>query len=242
MSGGAVLLLAGTAEARAFAGRCKANVRLIASLAGVTSKPIAYPCAVRQGGFGGIDGLATFLRTEGIAAVIDATHPFAAQISAHATAACEAAGTPLLRLTRPAWEPEGGWIPCDSLETALKNLPANATVFATPGQGAVQALAARPDVRFVMRSIEPLTDPPANVTTITARPPFCLDDEIALLRECEVTHLLLRNSGGASRARLDAALALDLPVLMIRRPALPAANSVSTVESALSWLDAVLGD
>ncbi len=240
MSGAVVLLLAGTAEAREFAGRCNTNIRVIASLAGVTGKPLAYPCEVIQGGFGGADGLAAYLQTEKITALVDATHPFATKISANATTACEMTQTPLLRLIRPAWE--GEWTACDSLNAALNNLPANAKVFATPGQGAAQTLATRPDVHFIMRSIETLVDPPANVTTITARPPFRLDDEIALMRAHKVTHLLLRNSGGSARARLDAARALDLPILMIGRPALPAANSVSTVESALSWLGAVLGD
>ncbi|WP_116133735.1 cobalt-precorrin-6A reductase [Tropicimonas sp. IMCC34043] len=219
-----VLILGGTGEARALSHRLDDLADLTVALAGVTRTPAAYGGRLRIGGFGGAEGLARWLETERTDVLVDATHPFAARISAHAQAAAARAGCLLLRLERPEWHPAPGehWQVVADLAAALAALPPGARPFLATGAGSVAALAARPDLGAVLRSIEPVPDLPARITHLRARPPFTVAEETAMLRDHAVTHLVLRNSGGAAgRTKLAAAAALGLPVLMIGRPPLP---------------------
>ena len=239
-----VLLLAGTAEARelavAFGER---DARLVASLAGVTAHPVAYSCETRSGGFGGVEGLRDYLGREGVAAVVDATHPFATGMSANARDACDdAMGVPLLALVRPPWERVGDWHGFATLEQAVAALPQGARVLATTGRKHVGPYLRRSDLSVSLRSVDRPETLPAHIEPITARGPFTLDAETALMRERRITHLLTRNAGGESRARLDAATALGLPIHVVERPLHPAATVVHTVADALRWLDDVLRD
>lgn len=238
-----VLLLAGTAEARALAGAFDlADTRLVASLAGATATPRPYPCEMRRGGFGGVEGLLAYLDRACIAALIDATHPFAARISAHAHAACAAQGVPLLALVRPGWEPVGDWRSFATLADAVAALPPGARVLATTGRKDREPFGARADVHVFLRSVDPSVDLPPHVTSLIARGPFSLADETALLRAHRITHLLTRNAGGESRARLDAAAGLCVPIHVVERPPRPAADVVHSVADALRWLRHVLRD
>ncbi len=233
-----ILLLAGTAEARETARLLAAipGLAVTASLAGVTAEPAPIAAETRRGGFGGAAGLAAWLRAHAAAALVDATHPFAAQMAANAAAACAAAGTPRLRLLRPAWEPEPGWRPVPDLATAAAALPGGARVLLTTGRRDLDPFLARTDLQLVLRSIEPLAGLPGHVETITARPPFALDDEIALMRGHGITHLVSKNSGGPGRAKLDAAARLGLPVLMVARPAPPPGPSAASPAEAVAWV------
>ncbi len=239
MSARRLLLLAGTSEARHLAERL-AKTRgwqATASLAGVTAAPRDLPVPTRRGGFGGAAGLERYLRAEPVAAVIDATHPFAAEISGNVVAACEAAGIPLLRLERPAWVPRPGetWIDCADTEAAAKALPAGARAFLTLGSSGLNAFAERHDVWFLVRSlIKPeATDLPGQ--QIIGAPGTAAEDE-ALMRTHDITHLVTKNSGGTARGKLSAAAACRIPMLMIRRPQLAPTNTVSDIDGALSWL------
>lgn len=216
------------------------------SLAGRTRNPAALPVPVRIGGFGGVEGLAAYLREHRIAAVLDATHPYAARISANAHLAARAGGVPLLALARPAWVPDAGddWRPVADVPAACVALGfAPRRVFLALGRQEVAGFAAAPQHRYLIRSVDPITPPPPmpDVTCLTARGPFTLADEAALLDAHGIEAIICKNSGGtASFAKLVAARARRLPVFMLARPALPDAPHVATVEAALAWLDHAL--
>jgi len=233
-----ILLLAGTAEARALAERLSAlpGLGVTASLAGVTAEPLPIAAETRRGGFGGADGLARYLRQNAVAAVIDATHPFAAQMAANAAAACVATGTPRLKVLRPPWQPRPGWQVVADLDAAAAALPPGARVLLTTGRKEIAPFAARADVSFLLRVIEPVADLPPHIRQLVARPPFALANEIALMQAESATHLVSKNAGGPGRAKLDAAARLAIPVLMVARPDPPPGPVAATVEAAVAWV------
>ena len=233
-----ILLLAGTAEARALAERLGGvpGLAVTASLAGVTSAPTPIAAETRRGGFGGAAGLADYLRTNAIAAVIDATHPFAARMATNAALACTATATPRLRLIRPPWEPVGEWRDLPDLAAAAAALPAGAHALVTTGRKETAPFAERPDLTCLLRVIEPVENLPPHITQLTARPPFALDHELALMHSRAITHLVSKNAGGAGRAKLDAAARLAIPILMVERPAPPPGPTAETVEAAVAWI------
>lgn len=216
------------------------------SLAGRTQSPAALPVPVRVGGFGGAEGLEAWLREHRVAALLDATHPYAARISAHAALAASRAGVPLLCLARPAWVPEAGddWRPVadvDAARVALGEAPRR--VFLALGRQEVAGFAMAPWHRYLIRSVDPIIPPPPmpDVTAITARGPFSLADEESLLDTHRIEMIVCKNSGGtASHAKLLAARARGLPVLMLRRPTPPDAPQVTNVQDALDWLSHAL--
>ena len=240
---GHLLLLAGTAEARALASRLSEipGLKVTASLAGVTSEPAPIAAETRRGGFGGAAGLAEYLRTHAIAAVIDATHPFAARMATNAALACTATAIPRLRLIRPPWEPVGDWHDFPDLTAAAAALPAHAHALLTTGRKETAPFAARTDLTCLLRVIEPLTDLPPHIAQLTARPPFALDDELALMRTHAITHLVSKNAGGAGRAKLDAAARLAIPILMVARSAPPPGPLAATVAEAVAWATETVG-
>jgi len=212
------------------------------SLAGRTQRPLAMPVPVRVGGFGGAEGLEAWLRDQRVAALLDATHPYAARISANAAMAARRAGVPLLVLARPAWEPGAGddWRQVADVAAACAALgAAPRRVFLALGRQEVAGFAAAPQHRYLIRSVDPVTPPPPmpDVTCLTARGPFALENEERLLDAHRIEVIVCKNSGGtASRAKLLAARARRLPVLMLQRPPPPEAPSVASVAAALDWL------
>lgn len=228
MRGKPILILGGTGDARRLAERLVGEgLRVITSLAGVTTDPVLPPGEVRRGGFGGVEGLVSYLRDEGIAAVIDATHPFAAQMSIQAHAACGQCNITLYRFERPGWTPQPGdcWTEVASAEAAAEALPAGARALVTIGRKEIGAFFARDDIGGLARMIEP---PPGHVPhswhAVLQRPPFTLASEIELMRAQSITHLVTKNAGGAeTEAKLFAARQLAIPVIMITRPAKPEA-------------------
>jgi precorrin-6A/cobalt-precorrin-6A reductase len=238
-----LLILGGTAEAVALAGACTARpeFEVISSLAGRTRAPALPPGEVRIGGFGGAGGLARFLAERGIDRVIDATHPFAAQIGAHAEQACRKAGVPRLRLLRPPWtrEPGDHWIEVADLAEAAQRLPElGRRVFLTVGHQDLGAFAGL-DLWFLVRTIEPPDVLPLHhAQWLAGRGPFGVPDELALLRAHAIDVLVTKASGGsATYAKLAAARQLGLPVVMIRRPPPPPGPVVNSLEAALAWLE-----
>lgn len=240
-----ILLLGGTAEARALAARLHPQVDVVSSLAGRVPDPALPVGAVRIGGFGGVDGLRKWLREQHIDAVVDATHPFAATITAHAAEACSELRVPYLLLARPAWEPGDAIVV--SSDTQAAEVVARQRflrVFLTTGRSGVAAFADG-DAWFLIRAVT-APDPgvlPRRHHLLLSRGPYRYDSEYALLREHRIDALVTKNSGGEmTRAKLDAAAALDIPVVMVDRPALPdGVRAVDSVDAVLTWL-AHVGD
>lgn len=242
-----VLILGGTGEARALAAALADSGRFepVTALAGRTAEPAAIAGRLRRGGFGGSGGLARHLREAGYAALVDATHPFARQISSHAAAAAAAVGLPRLALQRPAWRPEAGdrWIEAaDEADAAGRlvglSLAEDDVVLLALGRQRVEAFAALPGLRFVLRTVDPAEPPWPGCRMITGRGPFDAGAERRLLHGEGVAAVVCRNSGG-DRAKLDAARALGLPVVMIRRPPPPDPPVVDAVAAVMAWLAAL---
>jgi precorrin-6A/cobalt-precorrin-6A reductase len=239
-----VLILGGTTEASALARSVAGDPRLapILSLAGRTATPRPQPIAMRSGGFGGIDGLARHLRDEAIEAVVDATHPYADQMSRHAVAACRDTGVPLASLQRPAWRAQARdrWHDVPNSEAAAHALgPDPRRVFLSLGRQDVHVFAAAPQHQYIARLIErpDRTDLPPNLRLLQARGPFDRAAEERLLMDERIEVIVSKNSGGeATYAKIEAARALALPVVMIARPHKPAGKAVTTVEEAVAWL------
>jgi len=240
-----LLILGGSGEAAALARALDGDARydVTLSLAGRTSEPVKLPGTIRTGGFGGAEGLSRTLHDEKFDAVIDATHPFADQIKANAIEAARLTGVPLLAIRRPSWTPVDGdnWILVEDLEGAAVALGETAKrVFLTTGRDELRPFAKASQHFYLLRSVEaPAWDElPAHVELITARGPFRLVDELALLKQHAIDIVVTKNSGGeATYAKLAAARALGLPVVMVRRPMLPEAPSVEIVVEALQWLE-----
>lgn len=245
-----LLILGGTSEARALAGlaadRFGSRLAIIVSLAGRTRTPAAYAGTLRVGGFGGAEGLATFLKDEKIDLVIDATHPFAAAISSHALAAARKTRVALLRLQRPGWLPQSGdrWIDAADGASAAREAAALGTrIFLSFGGRELAAFASLRGKWFLVRRIEPPVERLSldDYALTLGRGPFTLEGEIRLLREHRIDVLVTKASGGdATRAKLDAARALSLPVVMIAPPRPQAGLTVATVEEAMRCIAAAL--
>ena len=240
-----ILILGGTRAARDLAGLLLAEgFSPITSLAGATSDPQMPPGKVRTGGFGGPEGLAAYVREEGIAAVVDATHPFAAVISANAVAAAQTCSVPLLRLERPEWQAEPGdaWIMVPSIAAAVDVLPSGARVLATIGRKEIGSFFARSDIGGVARMIEaPPDSVPPNWTILRERPPFTVESEQHLITHHAITHLVTKNAGGSdTAAKLAAARALHIPVVMVARPMKPVATTCPDGPSVMRQLRRLL--
>ncbi|RVB74786.1 MULTISPECIES: cobalt-precorrin-6A reductase [unclassified Mesorhizobium] len=244
-----ILILGGTTEARQLAGKLAArtDVSLTLSLAGRTESPVAQGVPTRVGGFGGAHGLTAYLRETRIDLLVDATHPYAAQISANAAEAAHEAGVPIIALRRPGWEPAEGdrWTLVDRVVGAVTALgSAPRCVFLALGRQEVAAFEAAPQHHYLIRSVdavEPRLAVPG-ATYLLARGPFREPDERALLREQHIEVVVSKNSGGeATYGKIAAARALGIEVVMIRRPALPDVPSAETVEALAAMVSHCLG-
>ncbi|MFD8425334.1 cobalt-precorrin-6A reductase [Streptomyces sp. NPDC059466] len=240
-----VLVLGGTTEARRLAAELagRAGVRVTTSLAGRVSRPGALEGDVRVGGFGGADGLARWLREQRVDAVVDATHPFATRITENAARAAAATGVPAVVLRRPGWRPgpDDRWHFAASLAEAAALLPPlGRRVFLTTGRLGLAAFAPLTGLHFLVRSVEAPDPPlPPDTEVLLARGPFTVDEERTLLSAHRIDVLVTKDSGGeATAAKLTAARARGLPVVVVRRPPLPdGVTAVPDVASALARLD-----
>ena len=237
-----ILILGGTAEARELAAELvAAGADVLSSLAGRVRQPRLPDGPVRIGGFGGAEGLASFLRAEGITAVVDATHPFAGTITASAARAAAQAGVPLLVLRRPEWETAPSWDLVADIGAAAAAVAAwpGESVFLTTGRRDLDVFAADDRHRFLVRAVDPPDGPvPPRMTLVLDRGPYTVEGESALMREHGVGLLVTKNSGGLmTAAKLTAARDLGVPVVMVRRPPLPEASAaVTTVAAAVQWI------
>lgn len=217
------------------------------SLAGRTENPVRQPVPVRVGGFGGADGLARHLSQERIDLLIDATHPYAARISANAAIAAQQAGVAILALRRSGWEQREGdrWTFADNVGDAVRVLGrAPRRVFLSIGRQEAGAFAAAPQHFYLVRSVDPV-EPPlavADVRYILARGPFAEEAERALLTENRIDMLVSKDSGGAANyGKIAAARALGIEVIVIRRPQLPQVPSASIVGELVAMTCAHFG-
>jgi precorrin-6A/cobalt-precorrin-6A reductase len=237
------LILGGTSDANLLAAAAaRAGLDAIYSYAGRTRAPTSQSLPTRIGGFGGAGGLADYIRREGITHVVDATHPFAAEISRNAVAACTATGTPLIALERAPWAKAAGdnWIEVADITSAAAALPEKrARVFLAIGRQHIAAFSAKPHHAYTLRFVDPpdgpLPFPEADV--IVSRGPFTLAGELEMMRSRDIEWIVARNSGGTgARAKIDAARELGLPVIMLTRPELPDRQRVESVAEVMQWL------
>lgn len=240
-----ILILGGTAEARRLAGQLagRPDLSITLSLAGRTAAPLAQPVPVRIGGFGGAEGLAKYLSTERVDALIDATHPYAAIISGNAARAAAVTGIPFLALRRPPWTPVVGdqWTDVvDMPEAVLMLGSAPRRVFLALGRKELVPFEMAPQHHYLIRSVDPV-DPPLAVphaSYVIGRGPFMEADDRLLLAAHGIEIVVAKNSGGtATYGKIAAARTLGLTVIMLRRPELPAVPSVETVAEVVAWID-----
>ena len=220
----------------------QAGLSATLSYAGRVARPRAQPIPLRVGGFGGPEGLAGYLAAQGVTHLVDATHPFAAQMSRNAVAAAAQAGIPLAALTRPPWAPGPGdrW-------QRVADIPGAVAVLAVPprrvmlavGRMHLAAFAAQPQHRYLLRLVDrpegalPLPD----AEVVVDRGPFTEAGDRALMARHGIELVVAKNAGGdGARAKIDAARALGLPVLMIDRPALPPRTELATPRAVLDWV------
>jgi len=238
-----LLILGGTGEAAELARNLPSGIDVMTSWAGRTKTAPNLPGMVRIGGFNGAEGLRDFLLENKFDAVIDATHPFAAKISAHAAQACKEADIPRLTLLRPPWEKREGdhWVMVESLEDAAAKLPElGRRPLLTIGRQNLGIFTPVQDAHFFVRLIEPPAAalPLKNYSVLTGRPPFSLEEEQEHLRFEEIDLLITKQSGGnATYAKIEAARIAKIPVLMIERPAPPPGETVSSIEACIEWLN-----
>jgi len=236
-----ILLIGGTEEARRLNAILEEleNVKLVTSLAGRTANPAELRGHVITGGFGGADGLANFLDRNKIQWVIDASHPYAAEITQTAASVCRAKEISYVRFSRLSWEAAAGdqWISVPSIEQAAAALSDYARIFLSVGRQELAQFADLKDKFFLVRSIEKVSFEPVGSETIFIRErgPFQIEDEISLMRENRVNVVVSKNSGGASTyAKIVAARTLQLPVIMVDRPILPDMTIMTSIENIIS--------
>ena len=238
-----ILIFGGTTEARLLADRLVAEgFDVVTALAGVTKEPMLPRGEIHRSRFGGTGGIVAYVADQGFGAIVDATHPFAVQISSNIAAAGNQLALPCFRLERPPWRPETGdqWTELVDAETAARAVPRHGHVLLTLGHRGLEPFLARSDLSGVVRVIEPIKQnlPPA-WRLFEKRPPYLVEEELDLLDKERITVLVTKNSGGdATAAKLIAARERKIPVVMIARPRKPGMTSFSNVATLVEALKA----
>jgi precorrin-6A/cobalt-precorrin-6A reductase len=235
-----VLVLAGSTEAYALTEALVQNgVDVVASLAGRTTSPREYPCPVRVGGFGGVDGLVNELRARHVHALVDATHPYTDQMPAEARAAAADAGVPHVRLVRPPWEPPAYWTEWTDADDeaaaaqALRDLDCT-RVFLALGRQELDRFRDLDGIHLVVRCVDEPPDGPW-AAVVRGRGPFSFADELDVLQRHRIDTVVTRNRGGPT-AKLDAARAAGARLVVIRRPPPVDAPTVYDIDAAVDWV------
>lgn len=241
-----LLLLAGSSEARRLAQDLAQmpDIDVIASLAGVTREPLDLPVPMRSGGFGGRAAFAQYLRDQKFDAVIDATHPFAAKISQRCHEVARDMGLPHLQILRPEWQPQTGdlWTFIADESAAAAHIPPGSVVFLATGRQTLHRFANMTGRQLICRQIDRSEGefPFAGGEYLIGRPPFSVEEEVALFTRRKVDFLVVKNAGGLlSQSKLVAARQLRLPVLLINRPPVLDCLQVQSAKDALAWLRAL---
>lgn len=239
-----LLILGGTTEATALAHALHtAEIAATFSYAGRVARPKRQPLPTRIGGYGGVDGLADYIRTQGITHVVDATHPFAAQMSMNAVAACALTDTHLVALSRPMWMAQAGdnWRYVPDIAGAVAALDGSAqNVMLAIGRMHLDAFAPCPQHQYLLRLVDAPNGevPLPNRHIIVDQGPFSVENDTALMRTHNIQLIVAKNAGGSgARAKIDAARSLNIPIIMIDRPAIPDRFEVGSPKAVLDWLD-----
>lgn len=212
------------------------------SYAGRVAHPRRQPLPQRVGGFGGAPGLAEYLRREAVTHLVDATHPFAAQMSKNAVVACAQTGVPLMALTRPAWKPgpSDRWTRVPNIPAAVAALDRPATrILLAVGRMHLEDFASNPQHFYLLRLVDPPAQPLPfrDCHVVVDRGPFDVPGDIALMQTHGIELVVSKNAGGTGAAsKIIAARTLGLPVIIIDRPAIPARTEVHAVDEVLAWL------
>ena len=237
------LILGGTSDAHRLADAlARAGFEAIYSYGGRTRAPAELPLPTRVGGFGGASGLAEYIRREAITHVVDATHPFAAEISRNAVIACATTATRLIALEREPWAkaPGDNWIEVADIASAVRALPdERARVFLAIGRQHIAPFDTKPQHAYTLRFVDPPDGPLplSDAEVIVSRGPFVLAGELEMMRLRKIEWIVARNSGGSgARAKIDAARELGLPVIMLQRPELPDRKRAESVAEVMQWL------
>lgn len=242
-------MLGGTTEATALCQALSAaGLRGMISFAGRVARPVRQPLPQRIGGFGGVAGLAAYLRAEAITHVIDATHPFAAQMSRNAVEACAQTQVPLVALTRAPWSARTGdrWTAVPDIVgsvAALDRPPAR--VMLAIGRMNLPAFAPHPQHFYLLRLVDPPQTPPPlpDHHIVVDRGPFTTADDLALMKAHRIDLIVSKNAGGqGAYAKIIAARELGVPVIMIDRPHLPARHELHDTRAVLDWIAHVSTD
>lgn len=239
-----ILVLGGTTQASALAkALAERGMRAMLSYAGRTDSPRPQPIPTRTGGFGGAEGLAAYLREQGVTHLVDATHPFAAVMSRNAVMAAQDAGVAHIMLTRPPWIacPEDRWTRVEDIAEAVEALagPPQRVMLAL-GRMHVDAFSAQPQHHYLLRFVDRPTTPPGlpRHDLVVDRGPFTVEGDRRLMQDHGIEIVVSKNAGGqGAEAKLAAARELGLPVIMIDRPTAPAAHVAHSVVEVLEWLD-----
>ncbi|MBT6533829.1 MAG: cobalt-precorrin-6A reductase [Marinovum sp.] len=239
-----LLILAGTTEASQLAKQVSAaKIKAVLSYAGRVERPKPQPLPRRIGGFGGVEGLKTYLRENSITHVVDTTHPFAVQMSQHAVDACVDLDLPLMAFSRPEWKPIAGdnWTEVEDIPAAVSALKgAKKRIMLALGRMHLEAFAKQPHHRYLLRLVDPPGKEPSlpNHDIVVCRGPFTKEGDLALMRDYNIELVVCKNAGGvASRAKLDAARTLSLPVIMIARPRLDRPRlETGSLSKVMQWL------
>lgn len=240
-----ILILGGSGEAKALAERvAKAGIPAVLSLAGATRSPAPMALPTRMGGFGGDIGFRTYLTSNHISGVLDATHPFAAKITNRTARICANMNVPYAQLLRPEWTAKAGdrWTMIDHEEQAADHIVKGSTVFLGTGRQTLHHFANLEGCRVICRQIDPPTAPFPfeGGEFLIGRPPFPVEREKDLFEQLGLDWIVVKNAGGAaSYTKLEAARSLNIPVLMIRRPQMPDVMRVQTVDAAMDWISAL---
>lgn len=238
-----LLILGGTTQASRLAESCAAHkLNATLSYAGRVERVKPQPIPTRSGGFGGAEGLAQYIQSNNITHLIDATHPFAAQISGNAITAARSLALPYCAFTRPAWQPQSDddWQIIPSLEAAIDWLerPAMRVMLAI-GRQYLSAFEAQPHHHYLLRLVDPPITPPnfPNHQIVISRGPFTLASDLELLKQHHIEVIISKNSGGeGARAKLDAARQLGLQVVMIERPSYPERLEFNALDAVMNWV------
>ncbi len=238
-----ILLLAGTGEAKTLAMRIVAGGHTVmASLAGATRAPAPLPCDMRIGGFGGREGFIRYINAFQPDLVVDATHPFAARITARTAMICQQLDIPYILLSRPPWQPDPARAIHEvaSVDAARPMIVRATRLFLATGRQTLEDFSGFMDCTLICRQIDPPDGPFPfpNGKFLIGRPPFSVEDEKALFQRERIDWLIVKNAGGAaSYSKIEAAAQLGIPVIMLARPTLPDAPVASTVDEVMEWVD-----
>ncbi|SCA58204.1 Precorrin-6A reductase [Candidatus Terasakiella magnetica] len=241
-----LLILGGTGDAALLAKRAVdfwgPDLDIIVSYAGVTGHQPDLPCQLRVGGFGGVEGLVSYLEEEGITHMVDATHPFAEKMSQHAFIAANKLKLPLVVLWREPWmpAPKDKWLEVGNMKEAVEQVERlGSKTFLTIGIKELSAFAELDEVDFVIRLVSEPKEELAfkKYETVIGRPPFSVEEERQLIRDKNIRLLVTKNSGGtATKAKIEAAREENVAVIMINRPPQEPLEYLSSPAQVLEWL------